>query len=714
MTRNIWFGGFFLLAALLPVTAVAQQPVLININGKGDKAKFIRDGDTEPKPVEVKVGETVRWKNNDDVAQHSIVSDKVNGKIVFESANPQFLKHGDQVDILFDEKLYQAAGGKTGQSVEIKYICGVHPNMQSSIIVKSAGGPVPMPMEPSGRVHVVEAISDDSGHRFRPDTVYGVKPGDEVVFRNADVMNPGQHSLGFKNWAGVRGSIDIISQELAFDRNLGKTPDGTASSDRKIVFLKVKVKELPATGIEFFCPVHLGSMSGKLVSTEAPKDAVVASGTGVVNRPTLTTPTGLIAAFDAVKVTDRRADSYYAVAADINGDGKPDLIVSGLGESGKTLSEVAWFENPTWQKHVIGKFEVPVAMTPADVDGDGLIDLAICYEYGFCIRNCKPENGTVAWLKNPGKTDTERDWQTFHIGKHMASHRLKFGHFTQTKELELLSVPVVGGTDGKIHDPITIKVFTRPKDVLKATDWKWEVASDSLRVIHEIEVRKFGVASGSKLDSFLTASEEGISWVKYGTDKKWSTQLLGAGETKQVNLSPDRWKGSGSVDAGKIGKDSLAYIAATEPFHGNLLAIYTKDAENSLDRLRWKRRVIDTLGPLTVQGEGPGHHVKTIDLDGDGDDELLVGLRGPTPHSGVYAFKVKDLAQGKFIRQQVSTYSAAEIIVADFDGDGVPDFATIPYRVINYFVADNTEVMVFLNRTPQVKKKAARPHGQEK
>jgi hypothetical protein len=86
------------------------------------------------------------------------------------------------------------------------------------------------------------------------------------------------------------------------------------------------------------------------------------------------------------------------------------------------------------------------------------------------------------------------------------------------------------------------------------------------------------------------------------------------------------------------------------------------------------------------------------DFDGDGDDEFLVALRGPWPWQGVFYYKAVDLANGFWTKKRVSNYSAARICIADFDGDGRPDFATTGYYTPGYFLADDPRVMVFLNR----------------
>ena len=107
------------------------------------------------------------------------------------------------------------------------------------------------------------------------------------------------------------------------------------------------------------------------------------------------------------------------------------------------------------------------------------------------------------------------------------------------------------------------------------------------------------------------------------------------------------------------------------------------------------------MGPLTNGGEGSGHDVQVIDVDGDGSDECLVAMRGPKPHSGVMIYRPIDLAKGKFERQHITSTSAAIIVTADFDQDGRMDFATVPYRVFTYFVAEDEDIMIYLNRTPQ-------------
>jgi hypothetical protein len=172
------------------------------------------------------------------------------------------------------------------------------------------------------------------------------------------------------------------------------------------------------------------------------------------------------------------------------------------------------------------------------------------------------------------------------------------------------------------------------------------------------------------------------------------------GEMSQVNKTG--FKGSGNVDAGKVGDDAFAYIPTVEPFHGNTVAVYykteeTKESKNSLTGCQWERVVLDVYDNPNPIGEGPGHFVVCADFDNDGDDEFLVALRGPMPWQGVFYYKAIDVKNGVFAKWRVSEDSAARIAVADFDGDGRLDFATIGYSVAGYYCAENPSIVVYYN-----------------
>jgi plastocyanin len=99
--------------------------------------KYIKEGDKVQKPITVKVGETVVWKNTDPCEAHTATSKlKKDGKPVFDTGD---IAAGKSAKIVFDRKLFESLGGKAGGQVEIDYLCTIHPAKgRAKIILKSA------------------------------------------------------------------------------------------------------------------------------------------------------------------------------------------------------------------------------------------------------------------------------------------------------------------------------------------------------------------------------------------------------------------------------------------------------------------------------------------------------------------------------------------------------------------------------------------------
>src|SRR5437762_4538038 len=202
-------------------------------------------------------------------------------------------------------------------------------------------------------------------------------------------------------------------------------------------------------------------------------------------------------------------DGYWLGTVDINGDGRSDLVESGL-----ELGQVVWYENPGWHQHLIATLSEPVAWDYADIDRDGLVDIVISHNFGGCPRNCKPEDGKISWFRNPGSARAGEQWNAYFVGNLMATHRVKIGHFTQNKRLEILGIPVVG--PGSMHTPCPLVLYPTPDDVYCAHSWDGTTVDDThFGVIHDVTVGKFGARSGSDLDSLLICSNVGITWFYY-------------------------------------------------------------------------------------------------------------------------------------------------------------------------------------------------------
>lgn len=392
--------------------------------------------------------------------------------------------------------------------------------------------------------------------------------------------------------------------------------------------------------------------------------------------------------FDSAVVADFLRDGYWLEAADVAGHGRRDLVGYGL-----KVGEIYWYEHPTWTKRlVVDKIKEPVGMDRADITGSGDDDLIVCYQLygpGGTIHHADPEGGKIDWLENPGPEALARGerWKRHYVGRTIGMHRLRAGHFTRTDRVQIMGFPIVAVE--AVHAVLPVVLFTAPDD--PTAEWDMEVITDTTyRMLHGV-ARKPGVLPGG-LDGVLIASDEGVSWLSWD-GQAWCSEHLGDGETGQFEQTT--FKGSGDVDGGRLGEDPLAYAAAIEPFHGNTVAVYTRRGDG------WRRFLLDVYGDPNENGEGPGHSVLCADFDGDGDDEFLIGLRGPAPWQGVVYYKVLDAERGLFLKWKVAEESTARIVAADFEDRGVLDFATISYSVEKYFVAPKAQITVHPSRTPQ-------------
>src|SRR5947209_5429240 len=68
---------------------------------------------------------------------------------------------------------------------------------------------------------------------------------------------------------------------------------------------------------------------------------------------------------------------YQVVVADLNHDGKPDIIALA-----QRMPDLVWYENPGWQRHVlISGLKQTINCAAEDIDGDGIPEIAIAWEF---------------------------------------------------------------------------------------------------------------------------------------------------------------------------------------------------------------------------------------------------------------------------------------------------------------------------------------------
>src|SRR4051812_2835764 len=122
------------------------------------------------------------------------------------------------------------------------------------------------------------------------------------------------------------------------------------------------------------------------------------------------------AKFRAVEI-DKIQIGYGITVADVNGDKKPDILLV-------DKNQVAWYENPSWEKHVIAENLTKldhVCIAAADIDGDGKAEIAIGagWNPGDTVNS-----GAVFYLIPP--QDRREKWQPIELPHEPTVHRMRW------------------------------------------------------------------------------------------------------------------------------------------------------------------------------------------------------------------------------------------------------------------------------------------------
>ena len=295
---------------------------------------------------------------------------------------------------------------------------------------------------------------------------------------------------------------------------------------------------------------------------------------------------------------------YQVVAADMNQDQKLDLIAVSAG-----MTELVWFENPKWERHVIAQNVSHMINVAAwDTDGDGIPELALAHEFDSDARQSP---GIISILSHKG--DPRQPWTMREIDRLPTSHRLRWADIDGSGHKVLINAPLTGlrAQAPDYRDSVPL-VFYRPGE------WKRQLISNQDQgVMHGLLVFDW---EGEGREDVLTGSFLGIHLLRFGSDGSWTRIKLTEGDP-----SPYPRGGTSDLVVGRLLRER--FLAAIEPWHGNQVVVY-RDMSG-----QWQRNVID-------KSLVDGHTILTADLDADGSDEIVAGMRG-NRHK-VYIYRSRD------------------------------------------------------------------------
>jgi hypothetical protein len=328
-------------------------------------------------------------------------------------------------------------------------------------------------------------------------------------------------------------------------------------------------------------------------------------------------------------VDDTLSDLWACAVADVNGDGKTDLLALSWNPPA-----VVWYENPSWKRRVLIKDDPKelVSITPLGIDGKTAFILGAGYHEP---PDPKKGGGGIYLLKR--HADLEQAWMPIKLDESPTLHRV---HPLNKRDLVCSS----------LHGPLF--VLKRPANAYEDR-WTRELIADDLHTIHNTWSGDF---DGDGKDEVIAASAEGLTLFHRTVAGQWERRSISKGAPGSSEVAVGALPGGGR------------YIAAIEPHHGHEFVVYTAP-ENRDDP--WRRKVLRI-------NKG-GHTLSTADLLRTGVDSLLVGFVGQySKHPGGPIWHVYHPLDGKGEKWESIVLDDSKLpgedgLFVDLNGDGRPD-----------------------------------------
>ena len=355
----------------------------------------------------------------------------------------------------------------------------------------------------------------------------------------------------------------------------------------------------------------------------------------------------------------------YAVRLlDMNGDQRLDIAIV-------DSDRILWLENPNWTEHVILQGQTKkdnVCFAPYDIDGDGRLDFAV----GADWQPANHEDGRHDPVDHGRQESRRANGRCIRSGEYPTTHRMNFADLDGDGRQELIVSSAAWARTRRrpnfAEHGTPLMVFQVPADPVKGP-WKPEVICDDVHVTHNFQVTDF---NGDGKPDILLVSFEGVHLAGAAGRRQMAANALGDGKSRndpqqgfQRNQARQARRRSG------IHRDDRALAR-------HQVVVYTAPDQPrpSTGEWLWKRQVLDEELKW-------GHAVWAVNLDGDDDQELVIGVRDNLSDSvkcGVRIYDPQDAAWHEVDATRLvdpGSVAVEDLTAGDLNGDGRTDIVAV-------------------------------------
>jgi hypothetical protein len=346
--------------------------------------------------------------------------------------------------------------------------------------------------------------------------------------------------------------------------------------------------------------------------------------------------------FRAVTIDDKIQIGYGVTTADVDGDGKTDVVLA-------DAKQFVWYRNPNWEKFVLAENltrQDNVCIAARDIDGDGKAEIAVGAGWN---PNNTTNSGAVFYLVAPQNRTNK--WNAIPLTHVPTIHRMRWIE-SPRGGFELLSVPL-HGYGNKVTgegEGVPIMTYRRPANPRDA--WETNILVKQWHKTHNFDTQAF---PGGATVIWVAAKEGVFRVAREGTramPRLMSTNTIG---------------GMGEVRVGR-NDGTIHFFCAIEPMHGTNVTLFT--APIGVASLTWTRRVLDS-------SLLDGHGLACGDLLGLGRDQIVAGWRAMGSKSKVglklYTPLASDLKEWRTTLVDDNTMACEDLCLADLNSDNKLD-----------------------------------------